>query len=92
MNIHNEVYHRFSHVLKRVSAGEITWLCSSFHVEVNGGCSKVLRSTAVELQPRARIVLFFATAAELNGLLEKWKFSQGYELALLKLEANGQMD
>ena len=36
---------------------------------------------------RARGSCIFVTAAELNGLLEKWKFSQGYELALLKLEA-----
>ena len=85
MNIHNEVTHRFSHVLKCVSTGEIMWLCSYFH-EVNGGCSKDLRSTAAELQPCMGIE-FFITAAELNSLLEKWKFSQGYELARMKLEA-----
>ena len=43
-------------VLKRVSAGEITWLCSALLVEVNGGLWEALRSiTAAEMQPRARI-------------------------------------
>ena len=58
MNIHKEVNHCFSNVLKCVSAGEITWLSSSLLVEVNGSHSKALRSTTAEMQPRARIECF----------------------------------
>ena len=70
MNIHKEVNYHFSHVLKRVSTGEIKWLCSSLLVEVKGSCSKVLRSTAAEMQLHAQIECF-VTAVELNRRLEK---------------------
>ena len=85
MNIHKEVNHCFSHALKHVCVVESTLLYSSPLVETNGVCSPVLRGTTAEISCACGSSVFF-TAVELNGLVEKWTFSQGSERMLWKAE------